>query len=482
MWNRFFALIVTCLLFPASVQAQSAYKIDVEVKGFAADEAFLAYYYGDKQYIKDTVAVSDGKFTFTADEPLDGGIYLVVLPPDNQYFEIIVDKDQTFSLKTDTVDMAGNMVVQGSEDNKIFYADLHFLAEQRKKMEKLSTSMASLEEGSAAKIKVQEEINTINEGVKSHRLAMVDAHPEMLYSKVILAMKEPEIPADVQAEGQEATFYWYRARYLEGLDFQDDRLLRTPVMWNKVKTYLDNLTVKSPDSIISSAVMMIEKTRGNDDLFQFMVVNILNKYAQSKVMGMDAVYVALVEKYYMSGDAFWADEEQVNKMAERALAISPTIIGRKAPNFRMQDTNGDWQSLLGVEGKYTILYFWDYDCGHCKKITPALAAIYPDYIQHDVKFVAVSINGDIEVWKQKVAEYGLTPAINLQDHRRQSGFDGMYDIRSTPRIFILDENKNIVAKQISVDQVRDILDHELGLEPSSTGEKLDLGDEGEGEE
>lgn len=462
--------VLSSVLFASGTFAQSPTAITVTVEGFEGEEAYLAYYYADKQYISDTASASNGTFTFEREEALDGGIYLVVLPPDNNYFEIIVDQDQVFSVKTSTEDLVANMKITGSEDNQVFYGDIQYLGKQRSKMEALSAEAAETPEGSAAHTAIQDKISALNTEVQTQRLKVVEDHPDMLYAKIIQAMKEPEIPAEVEAEGQEATFFWYRDAFLQTVDFQDKRLLRTPVMWNKVTTYLDKLTYQVPDSINKSADDMIERARGNDDVFQYLVINILNKYANSKIMGMDAVYVHLVEKYYMSGDAFWADEEQVNKMAERALAISPTIVGRKAPNFRVQDTEGNWQHLHGVQGKYTILYFWDYDCGHCKTVTPKLGELYPDYIAHDVKLFALSINGDVEIWKEKLKEYGLDQGINVQDHTRQSGFDSMYDIRSTPRIFILDEDKNIIAKQISVDQVREILDRELGLEPGVTAE------------
>ena len=468
MSQRLLATAVLLFLGTTASFAQPGYKIDVEVAGFQGEQAFLAYYYGDKQYIKDTVASQGGRFTFQGEEALDGGIYLVVLPPKNNYFEIIVDSDQHFSLRTDTTDMSGRMKIAGSVDNTVFYEDLHFLAQLRKDMEAVQERFKATAEGSPERAVIQAEIDKINASVIQRREDMVAKHPDMLYSKVIEAMREPTIPEEIKAEGQEATFYWYRGEYLRTVDFQDPRLIRTPVLWNKVNTYLENLTVKSPDSLIASADMLIERARGNDDLFQFLVINILNKYAQSKIMGMDAVYVHLVERYYMSGDAFWADEEQVNKMAERALAISPTIIGRKAPDFRVQDTQGTWKTLHGVEATYTILYFWDYDCGHCKKVTPELGRIFPEYLPHGVKLFAVSINGDVEVWKQKVQEYGLSQGINVQDHRRQSGFDAQYDIRSTPRIFILDADKKIIAKQIGVEQVREVLDHHLGIERPET--------------
>ena len=174
-------------------------------------------------------------------------------------------------------------------------------------------------------------------------------------------------------------------------------------------------------------------------------------------MGMDGVYVHMVEQYYMSGKAFWTDEEQVQKMEERAMALTPTLIGRQAPNFKGQDVQEQFIALHDINTKYTVLYFWDYDCGHCKKVTPQLMELYANKLDKEkVTLFSVSINGSIDIWKEKLEEYKVV-GIATQDHYRRSGFDQMYDIRSTQRIFLLDEEKNIVAKQISVEQLEELL-------------------------
>ena len=48
----------------------------------------LAYYFGGKQYAKDTADVINGKFTFQGKEKLKGGMYLIVLSED-KYLDII---------------------------------------------------------------------------------------------------------------------------------------------------------------------------------------------------------------------------------------------------------------------------------------------------------------------------------------------------------------------------------------------------------
>ncbi|MDX2248269.1 MAG: thioredoxin-like domain-containing protein [Bacteroidia bacterium] len=478
---RLWGFTILCLA-SAQVFSQGGYKIEVTVSGFSGKEAYLAYYYGDKQYIKDTAAVQNGSFVFAGEEMLDGGIYLIVFPPKNNYFEVILDKDQKFKLVTDTLDYVQNMKVTGSDENDYFYRDIQFLGGKRIRANEINEKLKNAGLPAEEDKKLRDELSAIDGEVKAFRKKFMDEHPELFYVKVLASMQEPVIPESPKDENGKAldslfAYKYYRAHYFDHIDFTDDRMLRTPIFHNKIEQYMERLIPKHPDSINAALDRLIDRSRGNDDVFQYLVVNQLNKYAGSKIMGMDAVYVHLVEKYYMSGEAWWTDEETLKKMEERALALSPNLVGRPAPNFRVQDAAGNYRDLYGVEAEYTLLYFWDYDCGHCKKITPKLAEAYKRYKDHDVALFAVSINGDVEVWKKKIQEYGLSNAINVQDHYRQSGFDKMYDIRSTPRLFILDENKKIIAKQIAVSQMEEILSRELGLPVPEKTEEDEMSDE-----
>lgn len=467
-------LTILLSLFACSTQAQPqpGYHIDVAIEGFDQAEAYLAYYYGDKQYLKDTAEVVNGSFTFQGDTNLDGGIYLVVLPPENAYFEIIIDQDQHFSVQTENGNFVPAMEISGSQENQVFYDDIQFLGQMREKAQALQAEMKEVEKGSAREAELQAELKSINEEVLSQRSSLADAYPSMLYPKVIAAMEDPKIPpAPKDENGQPLDslwdFHYYRAHFFDHLDFSDERLLRTPVLNQKITRYLDKLTVRHPDSLAASIDLIVEKARADSTVFQYVVISLLNKYAKSKIMGFDALYVHMVEKYYMTGQAWWVDDETLKKMEERALAISPTLVGRKAPNFRVQDVNGDYHMPQGIDAEYTVLYFWDYDCGHCKKTTPVLAKALALYQDDQVKAMTVNINGDREIWKKKLSEYGLADlsnAINTHDAARVSGFHNMYDVRSTPRIFLLDEEKKIMAKQISVAQLQEILDIRLDID------------------
>ena len=138
--NKYLTLsIVSILVWGTSFQKKEtkttststkklAYKIQVTVKGLKDTVCYLANYYGDKQYLKDTAKVdSKGYFEFIGTETLPGGIYMVVLPG-KKYFEVIVDKEQFFSLQTDTLDYIKNLKNSTSRENSIFYEYMQYVA------------------------------------------------------------------------------------------------------------------------------------------------------------------------------------------------------------------------------------------------------------------------------------------------------------------------------------------------------------------
>ncbi|MEZ4685986.1 MAG: DUF5106 domain-containing protein [Bacteroidia bacterium] len=459
-----------------SLSAQG-YEIEVRIKGFEEDTAFLAYHLADKQYMQDTVAVKAGKIVFKGEKALEPGIYLVVLPPDNNFFEVIIPEgDQQFSMQTTLDDYSNSMKVSGSVENELFYQNLKDINTLSAEIQPLQEQIGKAEEGSDEKKQLQDALQDVYKQLNDGRKGFAENHPELLYSKVIKTMQEPEVPevpADV--ENPDVWRYaYYKKHYFDNVDFGEKGLIRTPVFRQKFMRYMDKVASPHYDSLKLEATRLVEYSRKDSMVFQYVVIELLNHYAASKIMCHDAVYVHLVDMVYRNGGAWWADEEQVKKMTDRANALRHTMCGNIAPPINMLDANNERQSLYSVEKEYTVLYFWDYDCGHCRKVTPELVKWFAGADHSKIGLFTVSINGDLEIWKKKLGEYGLDtlPAINVQDHTRETGFGYYYDLRSTPRIFLLDNEKHILAKQISVESLDEILVNMLKKElDKAEGEK-----------
>jgi len=464
--KKIFLIFFLLLLFNKAFT--QGYNISGEIKNIEDTTAILAYYFGGKQYASDTTEIVNGKLTFRGDKKLNGGIYLLVLP-DGKYFELIIS-EQNFSFITDKNDLVSSMRFQRSKENNAFYEYLRYVAKKHKEVSPLKEQKSNAK-SEDEKEKIQVAITKVDEDVRAYRNAFSKKYPNVFFSKIIRATTDlqiPETPLDSEGQPKENfSFYYYKKHFWDNMDFSDQRMLRTPIFFNKMDQYLEKLSPKHPDSIIVSADIMVKKSRANKEVFQYVVSYITSTYERSKIMGMDAVFVHMVEKYYMNGECDWVKEKQLKKIIERANRISPNMIGKKPPNLVFKDTLNRHHSLYHLQAKYTLLFFYDPDCGHCKEEAPKVKVVCDSLIEAgiDIKVFAVNTEFDIEKWKEFIKKFDVGNWINVGDIQfdeegnpvATSNWREQYDIHSTPVIYLLNKDKEIIAKRINDKQIVEII-------------------------
>jgi len=120
MRKSIFIFILFLLPESGLCQLKNNYEISLTVSGLRDSSVYLAYHFGDKQYIKDTVKLdSKGHGVFSGQENLPQGIYMVVLPGRN-YFEFLASDDQNFSITCDYDDYFNTLRFTGSDENSAF--------------------------------------------------------------------------------------------------------------------------------------------------------------------------------------------------------------------------------------------------------------------------------------------------------------------------------------------------------------------------
>lgn len=452
-------------LFISCVHADRGYQIDIQVKGISDTLSFLAYHYGNRQYIQDTVEVdSQGRFRFSGEERLDKGMYMVVLPG-QEYFELIIDHNQHFGVKTEMGNFTETITFENSPENEAFYGYMLFLREMSETTGPLRAELQKEDTPEARREAIRAQLDKVDEQVKQKQDQIIGQFPDGLFSKILLAQQEPPMPeVPPREDGTPDTAAMYRQfthSFWDHIDFSDDRLLRTPVFHAKLNQFFTRIVMQIPDSIIVQADRIVEKARAHPEVFKYTVFFLTNTFERSQIMGMDAVFVHMVENYYMTGEADWVTEEQLERISERAMTLKPLLIGKIAPDITMFTPDRKPLSLHDVEARFTILYFWDSECGHCKRQTPKLLDLYQRmHEEKGVEIFAANTEADREKWLNYVQKNNL-PWIHVNDPRNQSGFRDKYDIWATPLIFLLDHDKRIIAKRITVEQAEEIIEREL---------------------
>ncbi len=447
-----------------SATSMAGYNIKIKVNGLkTGDTVYLANYYGDKQYLKDTsIATQGGNLKFDGKETLGRGIYLVVLPG-KQYFEIIISNEQTFSLETDIKDYTQNMKVAGSTENTAFYEYLKFVVTKGKAGEDLRKKYDDALKNDTSKVPTYKaQLITIEKEVAEYRKDFIKKNPDKFVAKVFNSMLDPEIPETPKlANGRpDSTFpyRYYKTHYWDNIDLNEDGLIRTPVFHGKLEKFIKQMIIQVPDSINKEVDKLTAKiTNQKGEIFKYIIWYVTNQYETSQVMGMDAVFVHMAETYYLTGKAYWINEDTENKIRDRYNTLRYVLLNSFAPIIVMQDTSGKDRTFTNIKSKYTVLFFWDPNCGHCQKETPKLAELY-NKSKEKLKFEVYAINtqNDLPAWKNFIKTHKLN-WINVNNARGESNAQKMYDIYSTPTMYILDENKKIIAKRLGVEQLEDFL-------------------------
>lgn len=460
---RGLSLFIGIFLSLFATAQSNAYQIKVEIEGYEQEELYLGYHYGEKQYIQDTVKRdSDGLYTFTGNEPLEGGIYLVVMAPDNKYFQVLVtENDQHFSIKTNANDPAKGIHIDGSDDNKLFYNYLAFLEQQKPEADKLAKEIEAAEDDKQ-KEKLSAKRNKIDQKVSEYQDRIIKDHSTTLTAAIIKANLPLDMP---EFEGDETTLQrkkwrYTQEHYFDNIDLTNPDLLRTPFLFQRVDYFVHKLQVQHPDTISKAIDKVLKLMEPSEETFKYYLIHFLNHYAKSNIVGMDAVYVHLVNDYYSKGRAPWTDEEQLEKIIENAKALEPLLIGKIAPDIKLEHKDGMPVSLHEIESPITILYFWRYDCGHCKKSTPDIKSFYEEYKDKGVKLVSVCAKFTDEIsgcWEY-IEENGIQDWMHLVDTYHRSRYMKVYNIKSTPQIFVLDEDKKILSKRIGAEQLQEVID------------------------
>lgn len=467
--------LVLSILCMAAVQAQThkfkgkdGYKIKVKFTDVTDSSIFLVHYYGKPLptiYRTDSAKLnSKGEAVFESDTFALGGIYMVLMSDKSSYFELLLNNGDEFSVTATKKDLPSGVVFKNSPENERFIKYVTYLTDYGKRSVALNKEFENAKT-TADTNRVRSEYKKLSDELKDYRKNYTTKYPNTLLTNIFNALSVPVVPEgkhmlpDGVTEDSSFAYDYYKGHYWDDFNFQDDRLIHTPIYDGRLEEYFGKLVLPLADTFQKEADMILAKARGTKDMFKY-TLWWLTRYAESsKIMGMDAAFVYLVENYYMRGDAYWLSVDDLEKYIERAQKIAPNVLGKIAPELKMPDINGKMHSLHELDAKYTLLVFWSPECGHCLTEMPKVDSLYKAVLKKKgVKIYGVRTEGDTAKWRQMVKEKGLEDWLHVYDPERKTRFRAEYDIYSTPVLYLLDERKIIRGKRIDHSNILEVIE------------------------
>ena len=461
--------VLALLLLSAIAQpsiAKDGYKIQVKFVGTTDSMVYLAHYYGKPLptiYKTDSAKIDKkGNAIFQSNEPTLGGIYMLLLSDMKTYFELLLNNGDDMTITADIRNIPDGIVYKNSDENIKFQNYVNFLkgfGEKQQKLEEEFRTSSNPKDSIAAR----EKLIASSKELTAYRKEAIAKNPNTLLANIFRALETPIVPEGDHflPNGKKDTLFaynYFKTHYWDGFDFHDDRLIHTPLYDSRLDEYFNKLVTPYEDSMIKECDWLLEKTRGQKELFKYSLWWLTKNIEDSKIMGMDRVFVYLVENYFMKGDAYWLSNEDLNKYYDRAMKIVPNVIGRVAADIKMKGTDGKEHSLYEIKAKYTMVVFWDPTCGHCQKEIPALDSVYKAQLKaKGVKVFSVRTEGEEKQWKEFIEKNKLNEWTNVFDPEHSSNYRSMYDVYSTPVIYLLDEKKIIRGKRLDHSNVMEVI-------------------------
>lgn len=445
-----------------SLYVSAQYDINIKVDNYESDTLVVGYFHGDKQLVKDSlVATKPGKFKFSGSDTLVNGLYILLSMPSNEYIQFHVNEGDTrFSIEYDDKDKT-KVKYKGSEYNETFQSYIDLISESRPQAIVLRDTIAALKEMEKDFSSFQDELNKLDDSVIAEQQKVYEQDENSVASLILRSNEDIDVPEFEEAEDPKLERYlYYKKHFFDKADLANPLMLNTGILPQKIDTYLSKLTSNHPDSINNSLDVLLEKMEPAEETYKYYLSTFLNKYAATKIIGYDAIYVHLVDKYYSDGKAPWVSEENMAKIVDNATKLRPALIGKIGGDVKVFREDGKTPvSISDIDYEYLVLLFWAPDCGHCTKMMPKFVEFNKNWEGNGIKTFAIctKLQDKTKNCWEKIEEKNMLGFINGADTNHTSRFRFKYNVSTTPKVYILNKEREILMKNIGSDQLESIM-------------------------
>ena len=469
--KRFF--LALGLLLSIGSLAQPGYEIKVTFKPYKNQTIYLGHYFGKTYPIIDSAKLNDKSVAvFKGAKTLQGGIYLIGYPNKTGFFEILIDKQQHFSILADTATLKKGAQFVNSPDNVLFANYQQHMTAKGNEITKVQQQL-KVAANKSDSTKLSEQLIKLDKAVTEYRSDLIKKNPSSFLSALLIAMKDPQLTGRLKdpknkADSLEA-YILYKNQYWAGVNFWDGRLAYTTFFEDKIDKYFAQLVVPEPDSIIKEIDWMLGPASINEEMTRFLLIKFVNRYLNQKYMWEDAIFLHLFEKYFAQKEYSWLTAQGRKTITDRAYSLMANIMGTPAADIELPDSTGQMKSLYSDSASYSIVAFWDPTCAHCKEVLPKLDSFYrAKWKLEGLKIYAVAkeTDGTRKDWLSFINDQHLIDWTHVyyskaDDKARVNagipGYSQLYDVMSFPTLYLLDKNKRIIAKKLTYQQIDEVL-------------------------
>jgi peroxiredoxin len=457
--SKTFLFLFFIVALPTFLFSQQSYDITFKIGEIYVDTVVIKSYYGNKTIVIDSLKrEKDGSFRLKKDNIHKGiGIFTV---GKMDIFTFVFDKENKFEINLDD---NWNYMIKGCQEN-----DLYF------EFQKANKQIRFLESKTKREIKENPKANrdslnniysTEVNKFMSFQKEFYKSYPNHIMTKMVKALEDPQIPKEYLNGNQiDSTkkldfIYYFRTHYWDNFDFSDNRLIATPYFFTKQKTYMNELTMQSADSIAVAIKDFIEKANQKNGLEYSKYI--LDYYIQMNrklpFAYNEERFVEIVDRVVSGERTPWISPSEIETLKIEADKIRPLLPEKQFINISEKDLSGKTYNLYDIKKKYTVVYFWSAGCESCKINLDQLETFYKKFKNvYDFEIFSIDLDNNME---ESIAFQQKHPFdwIVLKSNSTLLKEKYNLDIEMTPDLYLLDKDKKIINHTPLYNQIEETI-------------------------
>ncbi|RHH14344.1 DUF5106 domain-containing protein [Bacteroides fragilis] len=263
----------------------------------------------------------------------------------------------------------------------------------------------------------------------------------------------PEVPVSLQTAEERVAYLMQH--YWDHFDFNDTSLMHKPEITEQAfANFVYILNGISQPLAIEGIQTLLQRTEKNWDMQHYFIIDLFGKYLYdpNSPLRNEELYIPVLE--YIEKSATIKSEYKITAeyRLKNALKNRP---GQYATDFTFADHSGRLRKLSDTKNEYILLFFNNPGCHACHQVIDQLKE---SSFSHHPQLTILSIypDKDLEEWKKAENDFppdwinGYSPEGFIMEKE-------IYDLKAIPTLYLLDNNKVVLLKDATWEQIETYL-------------------------
>ena len=444
-------ILAACLPFPAALYPQ---QIVVTINNLNVERAYVSTISGEKSTQVDSITCEGkGRFVFSlSDQRHHSGLYRMSFDK-NKWIDFVNDGED-IEMATTATALIDSLQITKSESNRLYYAFLRLNKQYKTKTDLLQLVLARYPKEDPYYKTTQTTLTHLQNKYSDFVANTSQRKPASFAVRYIRSSQLPVVDFNLPPDKQLA---YLKAHALDDVDFSDDGFIYSDLFTNKTIEYLTYYrNPQLPKELLEKEFMIavdkiLNKAKINQIVYKHVAEYLIDGF---KKFGFEKCIDYILENYVIKDDLCL--DERPGSSLERMIKQKKVFpIGAIVPNIVLPDTSGDITSLMKIDAEKILILFYSSSCPHCQAMIPKLAELYKS--RNTFRVMAISLDSSRNDWISFIRTNKLDWT-NLNDPEGWSGnVASDYLIYATPTMILVDKDKKILAKPLTIDELVKLL-------------------------